>query len=396
MIRLGRSGVAMSSMRMVIAGAWLLLPVSGVQAQTSRFIVYFGTSAGAESGGVYACSLEPSEMRFGHLSLVAEIERATWLTTHPNERVLYAVSEMGNGGKSEGEILSLAIEPVTGSLSLLNRVPSGGGGPTHLAVDKAGKAIAVANYGGSSVAVFRLNPDGSLGDRTALARHAGSSVHPIRQTRPHPHAVVPSPDDRFLFVPDLGTDKVYSYLFGAAAGSLAPNSPPFVQVPPGSGPRHLAFHPGGNFAYLINEMESGITAFAHDPGKGSLTRIQTISTLPEGFAGTNTAAEVVVAGLGTFLYASNRGDDSIVVFSINPADGTLTKVQRVPTQGKRPRSFTIDPSGRYLLVANQASSGVAVFEVDAATGRLSPLGKSLSVPDPACIVFVSAKSMPNP
>jgi 6-phosphogluconolactonase len=389
MTKLTGSALALSSLLMATAGAWLCVPAPGVKAQATRYIVYLGTK-GPDAKGVYACSFEPSERRFGPVSLVAELESATWLTTHPSRRVLYAVSEMGNDGKTDGEILSFAIEPATGSLKPLNRIPSGGGGPTHLAVDRAGKALAVANYGGASVTVFRLNPDGSLGGRTALARHTGSSVHPVRQASPHPHAVVPSPDERFLFVPDRGTDKVYSYRFDAAAGSLAPNDPPFTRVPPGSGPRHLAFHPGGGFAYLVNEMASRITVFSHDAAKGRLTEIQTISTLPEGFAEESTAAEVVVDRAGTFLYASNRGDDSIVVFSIDPTNGTLTKTQRVPAQGKRPRSFSIDPTGRFLLVANQDSNSVAVFEVDAATGALAPLGRSLSVPAPACIVFVPA------
>jgi 6-phosphogluconolactonase len=360
-------------------------------AEASAYVVYFGTK-GPNAKGVYACRFEPSERRFGPVSLVAEVEAATWITTHPSHRVLYAVSEMGNDGKTDGEILSFAIEAATGSLKPLNRVSSGGGGPTHLAVDETGKAIAVANYGGASVGVFRLSPDGSLGERTALARHTGSSVHPVRQASPHPHAVVPSPDERFLFVPDRGTDKVYSYRFDAAAGSLAPNDPPFARLPPGSGPRHLTFHPGGRSAYLVDEMTSRITAFSYDPVKGGLTEMQSISTLPEGFAQENTVAEVVVDRAGTHLYASNRGDDSIVVFSVSPGDGTLTKVQRVPAQGKRPRSFNIDPSGRFLLVANQDSNRVPVFEIDAATGTLSPLDRSLDVPAPACILFVPAKA----
>ena len=386
-----RTGMAavLSTLLMVIACARPCRAAPGVKAQASGYVVYFGTK-GPGAKGVYACRFEPSETRFGPVSLVAEIESATWLTTHPTRRVLYAVSEMGNDGKVDGEVSSFAIDPATGSLKPLNRISSGGGGPTHLAVDRAGKAIAVANYGGASVTVFRLKPDGSLGERTALAQHTGSSVHPVRQASPHPHAVVPTPDERFLFVPDRGTDKVYSYRFDAAAGSLAPNDPPFVRVPPGFGPRHLAFHPGGRFAYLVDEMASRITAFSHDPAKGSLTEIQTISTLPDAFAEENTAAEVVVDRAGRFLYASNRGDDSIVVFSISPANGLLTKVQRVPAQGKRPRSFNVDPSGRLLLVASQDSNRVPVFAVDAATGELSPLGMSLSVPAPACIVFVPA------
>lgn len=378
---------ALSTLFVALACLWPSLTALAVEAPATRYIVYFGTK-GPGARGVYACAFEPSERRFGPVSLVAELEAATWLTTHPSGKVLYAVSELGNDGKTDGEVLSFAIEPATGSLKPLNRTSSGGGGPTHLAVDETGKALAVANYGGASVGIFRLNPDGSLGERAALAKHTGSSVHPVRQASPHPHAVVPSPDERFLFVPDRGTDKVYSYRFDAAKGALAPNDPPFVRLPPGSGPRHLAFHPGGRFAYLVDEMTSRITAFSHDPAKGRLTEIQSISTLPEGYTAENTAAEIVVDRAGRFLYASNRGDDSIVAFAIDPAGGKLRQTQRVPAQGKRPRSFNIDPTGRLLLVANQDSDSVPVFDVDAATGTLSPLGASLAVAAPACIVFV--------
>lgn len=388
MVEQTRTSAALSTLLVALACLWPFLVARGVEAQANRYIVYFGTK-GPKARGVYACRFEPSEKRFGPVSLVAELEAATWLTTHPGNGVLYAVSEMGNDGKTDGEILSFAIEPATGSLKPLNRISSGGGGPTHLAVDRAGKAIAVANYGGASVGVFRLNADGSLGSRTALAHHTGSSVHRVRQASPHPHAVVPSLDERFLFVPDRGTDRVYSYRFDAAKGALGPNDPPSVRLPPGSGPRHMAFHPGGRLAYLVDEMTSRITAFSHDLAQGRLTEVQTISTLPEGFAGENTVAEVVVDDAGRFLYASNRGEDSIVVFSIDPASGTLAPVQRVPARGKRPRSFNIDPSGRLLLVANQDSDSVPVFDVDAATGKLSPLGTSLAVPAPACIVFVA-------
>jgi 6-phosphogluconolactonase len=365
----------------------LIRPAGAGQAQDSRYFVYFGTRP--EGKGVYMCTFEPAEMRFGPVKLVAEIERATWIALHPNKRILYAVNELGNEGKSNGELLSFAIDPVSGSLKLLNRVSSEAGGPTHLAVDKNGKMLAVANYGGGGVTAFRLNSDGSIGKRAALIQHSGSGVHE-RQTSPHPHGVMLSPDNRFLFVADLGVDKVYSYHVNAKEGLLVPNTPAFVQVSPGSGPRHLAFHPLGRFAYLIQQMGSRISAFSYDAARGSLAEIQTVGTLPEGFSGTNSGAEIAVSRSGRYLYASNRGDDSIVVFAIDPAKGTLRTIQRVPTQGKMPHNFGIDPAGRFLFAANRDSSDIIVFQINESTGELSPAGKSLSVPSPVCVIFVPA------
>jgi 6-phosphogluconolactonase len=383
----GYAGV-LARIFLAFVGLFLVLPSCVSQAQGLRYIVYFGTRP--EGKGVYASTFEPAEMRFGPVKLVAEIERATWIALHPNKRILYAVSELGNDGKSDGELLSFAIDPANGSLKLLNRVSSGGGGPTHLAIDKAGKNMAVANYGGGRVTAFRLNPEGSLGDRTALMQHTGSSVHPERQTGPHPHGVALSPDDRFLFVADLGNDRVYSYFFNAVTGSLSPNNPAFIQVPPGSGPRHFVFHPQGRFAYLIQQMKSRIDVYSYDAARGSLSEIQAVGTLPEDFSGTNSGAEIAVGPSGRFLYASNRGDDSITVFAIDPAKGTLRTIQRVPTQGKTPHNFAIDPTGRFLFAANLDSSNVIVFQINESTGELSPAGKSLSVPGPACVVFVPA------
>jgi 6-phosphogluconolactonase len=366
-----------------------IIPAQKTAPAASRYWIYFGTSTGPESKGIYACSFEPSAERFGPITLVAEVERATWLIVHPNNRYLYSVSEVGNDGKTDGAILGFEINPATGSLKLINRISSGGGGATHLAIDRTEKSILVANFGSGRVAAFRLHADGMLAEQTAMVQHSGSGVHP-RQLSPHPHAVVFSPDSRFLFVPDLGLDKVYSYVFNPAAGSLGPNSPAFVQVPPGSGPRHFAFSPDGRFAYLINQMESRITAYSYLAATGILTEIQTITTLPSGFSGTNSGAEIGLDRSGRFLYATNRGDDSVVVFSIDPKKGTLASIQHIATEGKRPRSFSIDPTGKYLFVENQDSNNVTTFRINGSTGELSPAGRVLSVPTPVCAVFVPA------
>lgn len=306
------------------------------------------------------------------------------MTIHPNRKFLYAVSEIG-----EGAISSFAIDNKTGDLKFLNKVAAGGGISCHLAIDKAGKSIYVANYGTGSVAAFDLAPDGTIGRRQALMQHKGSSIDQRRQRGPHAHAVVLSKDGRYLIVPDLGLDQYITYRGGGAAG-LEANSPPFVTVKAGSGPRHFAFHPTGKFAYGLNEMGSSVTAFNYDAAAGSLKEIETLSTLPADFRGEDNSAEIEVDAAGKFVYASNRGHDSITVFAINSKTGALTFVQRELTQGKIPRSFKIDPTGRYLIAGNQRSDNVVVFRVDAKTGKLTPTGQVVDVPAPVCFAFLPA------
>lgn len=353
----------------------------------ARYLVYFGTYTGAKSKGVYVSRFDPASGKLEPARLAGELARPSWLTVHPNQRVLYAVSELGNDARSEGAIASFSIDPSTGELKLLNQVSSGGGGACHLAVDRTAKAIAVANYGTGSVALFALDADGRLGRRLAFVQHHGSSVNERRQSGPHAHAVVLSPDNRFLFVPDLGLDQILSYRFDPTAG-LAPNDPPFAKVKPGLGPRHFAFHPNGKFAYCLTEMGSAVTAFSYDAQKGALAEIQNISSLPPDFSGEDNSAEIALDDAGRFLYASNRGHDSIAVFAVDSKKGTLAPVEYVPTQGKNPRNFGIDPTGRHLLAANQNSDNVVVFRRDEKTGRLSPAGQVLDVPSPVCIQFV--------
>lgn len=363
-------------------------------AAEGEFIVYIGTftSTAQKSKGIYSCRFRPATGTLTSADLVAEAANPTFLALDPSRRFLYSVNAIANyEGQNAGSISSFSIDARTGGLKLLNRVSSRGTGPTHLVVDKTDRCLLAANYTGGSVAAFPVKGDGSLGEVSSFFQHTGFSVNPQRQAGPHAHSVNLSPDNRFALVADLGLDQVLSYRLDPDRAALTLNDPPFVKVSPGSGPRHMAFHPNGRFAYVISEMLSSVTAFAYDRARGSLKEIQTISTLPKDFSGRNAAAEVAVDPTGRFLYGSNRGHDSIAVFTIDHRKGTLTLVEQVSTQGKAPRYFTFDPTGGYLLAANQDSDNIVLFRVDQKTGRLTPAGPSIEVPSPVCVIFVRAQ-----
>jgi 6-phosphogluconolactonase len=362
----------------------------------SSYFVYIGTYTGSTSKGIYGFRFDPKTGKLTSTGLVAELANPSWLVTDPQHRFLYAATEMGpepgaDNYKKNGSISSYSINPKTGALTFLNKVDAGGGGSCHLVVDKTGKILFVANYGSGNVASFAIKADGTIGERTGFDQHTGSSVDHARQTGPHAHAVVLSPDNRFLFVPDLGLDQIKIYRVDTAKETFTPNDPPFATVKAGLGPRHFTFGREGKFAYAICEMGSSVAVFAYDPAKGSLTPLQTISTLPPDFKGEDNSAEIEVGRSGRFLYASNRGNDSITVFAIDPVKGTLTKIQVAPTQGKIPRNFAIDPTGKYLVAANQESDQMVVFDVDQSTGQLKPAGQVVSVPTPVSILFVPAE-----
>jgi 6-phosphogluconolactonase len=375
----------------LLTAAGVPAPAAAAEKGGSKSLVYFGTYTGPKSKGVYSGRFDSQTGQLTDIKVAGEIQNPSWVTIHPNGRYLYAVTEIGNDARSEATLSSFSIDPASGDLKFLNKVSTGGGGACHLAIDKTAKSIAVANYGSGSTAVFRLEADGTLGQRTGFQQHSGSSVNQRRQRGPHAHAVVFSPDNRFLLVPDLGMDEVISYRFDAGAASLTPDDPPYVKVKPGLGPRHFAFHPKGRFAYGLNEMGSAVTAFSYDPAKGVLTELQTISTLAPDFKGENNSAELMVDRAGRFVYASNRGDDSITVFAIDSKQGKLTEVERVPTQGKIPRSFGIDPTGKFLLAANQNSGNVVIFRVDEKSGKLTPTGQVVEVPSAVCVQFLAAR-----
>jgi 6-phosphogluconolactonase len=362
----------------------------------SSYLVYVGTYTAGTSKGIYNYHFDPKTGQLTPIGVAAEVVNPSFLATDPQHRFLYAVTEMGQAHgpdayKTNGSISSFSIDRKTGALTFLNKIDSGGGGPCHLVVDKTGKMLFVANYGSGSVASFAIKPDGSIGERTGFDQHTGSSVDPARQKGPHAHAVVLSPDNRFLFVPDLGTDQIKIYRVDAAKGTFTPNDPPFATVKAGYGPRHFTFGRGAKFAYAVCEMGSSVAVFSYDPAKGSLTPVQTISNLPSDFKGVDNSAEIEVDRSGRFLYASNRGNDSITVFAIDPEKGTLTNVQVVPTQGNMPRNFAIDPTGKYLIAANQKSNNMVVFAIDPKDGQLKPAGQTLDISAPVDILFVPAE-----
>ena len=349
-----------------------------------QYLAYFGTyTRGGDSKGIYAYRFDPSSGRMTEIGLVAEVADPSFLAVHPNNRTLYSVTE-----SPEGAVRAFAIDHDTGNLTFLNEVPSGAAGPCHVNVDGTGRMLAVANYHGGSTATFPIRRDGSLGEAASVIQHQGSSVDPRRQGAPHAHSVNFSPDNRFLIVADLGTDKLMVYQTDLENGTIQPHHPAHASVTPGGGPRHLSFHPSGRFAYVINEMGNTVTAFRYDAPSGTLQETQVSATLPENYQGASHTAEIRVHPSGKFLYGSNRGHDSIAVFSIDEPTGRLTPVERVSTQGETPRNFNFDPAGRYLIAENQDTDNVVIFEIDQVTGKLTPTGQTLQIPSPVCLRFV--------
>ena len=369
----------------------LLLSGTAIAApgKSDELTVYFGTYTDKGGKGIYLGHLDIASGKLRVAGVAAELENPSFLAIHPTKPLLYAVGEMGNfQGRKGGALSALAINSKTGLLTLLNQKSSQGADPCHLAVDRQGKSLIVVNYSGGSVASLPIQSDGRLGDATSFFQHKGASVNRERQQGPHAHGVTLDAAGRFAFVPDLGLDKIMIYRIDAATGKLTANHPAWASATAGAGPRHIAFHPDGRFAYVINELNSTMTVFAYDPAAGTLQPLQTASTLPEGFHGANTAAEVVVHPSGKFVYGSNRGQDSIAVFAIDAATGKINCIGHQSTQGKSPRNFAIDPSGAYLLAANQDSNNVVVFRIDPQSGKLHATGESVSLPSPVCILMV--------
>ncbi len=361
-------------------------------AKPEQLRVYIGTYTRGGSEGIYLSRLDLGSGKLQPVELAAKVDNPSFLAIHPRRPLLYSAGEANNfRGERTGVVSAFSIEPATGRLALLNQQPSQGAGPCHLVVDRSGKNVLVANYGGGSIACLPIGDDGRLGEATSSIQHQGSSVNPRRQQGPHAHSINLDAAGRFAFVADLGLDKILIYRFDPAAGKLTSSDPPWAKVTPGAGPRHFAFHPSGRYAYVICELSSTVTAFEYDAKRGALRSLQTISTLPEGFKGRSTTAEVEVHPSGKFLYGSNRGHDSIACFSIDGATGRLTPIGHRSTQGRTPRNFCIDPTGSYLLAANQDSKSVVAFRIDRATGRLQPTGHSVSVSMPVCVTMIAPR-----
>lgn len=355
-----------------------------------EFLVYIGSYSTAKGKGIRVFRFDAATGRLTSMRLATEAVNPTFVTASVDGRFLYATKEVTrHEGRKSGSVKAFAIDRKTGKLRFLNEVASGGTIPCYVALDKTGRYAMVANYGSGSVEVIEVRKNGRLGKVTAFDQYAGSGVNPQRQEGPHAHSINVSPDNRFALAADLGLDKLFVYRFGEKAGVLLPNHPSYATVNPGSGPRHIAFARNGRFVYVIGEMKSNITTFAYDARRGTLRKLQTISTLPKGYKGQSDCAEVALSPNGKFVYGSNRGHDSIAVFAADPKKGTLTPVERVPSGGKTPRHFAIDPTGRFLLVANQESDTVMVFAVDRKTGRLAATGEKAIVKSPTCVRFLT-------
>jgi 6-phosphogluconolactonase len=358
-------------------------------------LVYVGTYTGAKSDGIYVFRLQDENPAVSQnitlvpLGLAAPSSNPSFLEVDLKRRLLFAVNEVSEfEGNPTGAVSAFAIDRVKGTLTLINQQPSMGAAPCHLALDKSGRHLFVANYSSGSVSVLPVAADGRLGAASDVVQHTGSSVNPERQKGPHAHCVTIDRANRFVFVCDLGLDRVLAYRFDARRGKLTSHDPPFARVKPGAGPRHMVFLPDGRFAYVINELSSTVTAFRYDAKAGALHDVQTISTLPERFDGANTGAEVDVHPSGKWLYASNRGHNGVALFTIDSKNGTLTYVEAQGTGGLKPRHFGIEPSARYLAVGNQDSDTILVARIDAGNGRLTPSGILANAPSPVCMKFL--------
>ncbi len=349
-------------------------------AQNGARLLYIGTYTRDGSKGIYV-SPYSAEGRIGP-KLAAETSNPSFLAIDSAARHLYAVNE-----DPEGMVSAFTIDRASGALKALNSVSSKGNSPCHLALDRTGKWLFVANYTSGSVSVFPVNGDGSLGEASTFLQHHGSGVDPKRQEGPHAHMAAPSPDGKFLLVPDLGLDRVVVYRFDAAKGALTPNDPPFLQTDAGFGPRHLAFGKGARYIYVVGELAASVAVYRYDAARGSGEALQTISMLPAGYSGAKSGAEIAIDPSGRYLLASNRGHDSIAVFRIDAATGKLTALDRVSLGIKTPRNFALDPSGAFVLAAGQDSSRIARFRLNQSNGALTPAGDSVDTPVPVCIVF---------
>ena len=394
--------VAMKIARRIWAVLIVLLPCAVVTAgqinlhrgaKPKQYVALVGTyTSKTQSKGIYAIRFDAATGKLTSDGLVAEAVDPSFLAVHPNGKYIYAVNEMPEfEGQKSGAVSAYSLDRASNKLTLLNQVASRGAGPCYIALDKTGKFILVANYDGGSVAVFPVEDDGRLGAATGFAQHSGSGPTKDRQETAHAHWIETSADNRFAVVADLGLDEVLVYRFDAATGKLSANDPAFVKLSGGAGPRHFAFHPNNKFAYSLNEIQSTVTAFQYDQQAGTLAPVQTVPTLPAEFTAPNDTAELVIHPNGKFLYASNRGHNSIAIFAVDPNVGTLTPLGTASTQGKTPRNFAIDPSGKFLIVANQDSNNLTVFRIDGKTGELQFTHQTLEVPTPVDIAFLDAR-----
>ena len=380
----------------------LLLAMTAPVAAADSYFLYAGayTDAPSTSKGIYAWRFTPATGALAPLGLAADTVNPAFISATPDGRFLYAVNwQTQDAAKGKDTVSAFSIDAKTGKLDFLNKVLSGGGLPNQVVVAPGGKAVMVTNYSftfkdnnvaqnNSAFTALPILADGKLGQAFYSDHHSGPALSDKQVNGAHTHGVAFSKDGRFAFVAELGLDRVYSYRFNPAKPSLAPFNPPYVATTAGAGPRRLVLAPNGNFLYVNHETDSKVSVFAVNGG--GLREIQQISTLPDNFSGRNTTAEIAISSDGRFVYVSNRGDDSVVVFAVDHNTGGLALRQRAPSLGKSPRNITIDPSGNYLFAANQNSDNITVFKRDTATGELTPTGGPLKMGQPGSLLFVKA------
>lgn len=357
--------------------------------EPDSFLVYIGTYTGPESKGIYTFRLDRQSGKLTAVNKPTQTSNPSFVAVHPSGDYLYAVNEDKEfNGEEGGGITAFAINPKNGELTEINSQCTHGAHPCHLTIDKSGKTVGVANYTGGSIAAYRIGSNGELSPASAFVQHAGKSVH-ARQEAPHAHSIDVDPFNRFVAVSDLGIDKVLVYKLNARKGQLEAHSS--VSTAPGAGPRHFSFHPTGNFGYGINELNMTANAYAYEGRTGKLELLQTVSTLPpnEKQQSGQSTAEMYVHPNGKFLYGSNRGHNTIVVYAIDQQTGKLTYVENQSTGGSTPRSFGIVPTGEYLLALNQASSTIVLFKIDSDTGALEPTGEQVPCPTPVAAAFLA-------
>ncbi|QDU93868.1 lactonase family protein [Lignipirellula cremea] len=382
-LKVRASLIAAATMLSVVVSAGL----PAVAAEEGKMLVFFGTYTGGDDQGVFVYELDLKSGALTKLGASGGVKNPSFVELHPTADFLYAASEVASHeGKKSGAIAAFAFDRATGKMTKLNEQPSVGAGPCHVTVDATGQCVMAANYGGGSIVSLPINDDGSLGEPVSFFQHEGHGGTP-RQKGPHAHSINVDGTNTFAMAADLGLDKVLIYRLDPAKAKLTPNDPAFVKTAPGAGPRHFAFHPSNKFAYVINEIDNTVTAFAFDAKSGELTTLQSITTLPADYTETSHTAEIRVHPSGKFLYGSNRGHDSLAIFTIDEATGKLTAAGHQSTMGSAPRNFNIDPTGQLLLVANQRTNNVVVFRIDQKTGQLTPTGVDIEVPSPVCVRF---------
>jgi 6-phosphogluconolactonase len=355
---------------------------------SGEYFVYVGTYTAATSRGIYAWKFNPAAGALTSVGQVAETPNPAQVWVSPNGKFLYAVNWQGNDTVKGDTVSAYAINARTGALTFLNKVSSAGVQPNQVVVDPTGKIAVTVNYNTGTMAALPIEADGKLGEAFYVDQHSGQPLSP-RQPGPRAHGVVFSKDARFAYVAELGLDRVYSYHIDPAKRTMTPLDPPYVSLKAGSGPRRLQLHPNGRFLYVNHETDSMVSVF--EVSSGHLTEIQSVSTLPTDHQGNNTTAEIQIDAEGRFLYVSNRGHDSVAVYSVDPAKGTLTMLQNVPSLGRTPRNITIDPTNNYLFCANQGGDNVVVFKIDHKTGHLTSTGTQVQVSQPGGMAFVKAE-----